>query len=149
MKTKLLTPLALLLLAGRPALAEEKPAPSFARDIMPFLVTYCTDCHNQQVRKSGYDLSDYQGLMKSGKKGAAVVPGKPERSLLLLTMNGGAKLMPPKKYAKKPTPEEVAMVRAWIAAGAKEDLPQARPEPKPEPKPEPQPGKPEESACPF
>ena len=51
----------------------------------------------------------------------SVVAGKPDDSWLVLTCEGKGWPMPPKKWKKQPKAEEVARVRAWIAAGAKDD----------------------------
>jgi len=95
--------------------------PSYEKDVKPFLTKYCTECHGAKQAKAGYNFEDFAGLTKDGKKGAAVVPEKPEKSMLLLTMTGGAKMMPPKKSANKPTKEEIDMIRDWIKAGGKKD----------------------------
>lgn len=95
--------------------------PSYTKDVKPFLTKYCSDCHSAKEAKAGFNFDTFAGLTKSGKKGAAVVPEKPEKSLLVLTMTGGAKAMPPKKYEKKPTKDEIDLIREWIKAGAKDD----------------------------
>ena len=95
--------------------------PSYTKDVKPFLTKYCADCHTAKEAKAGFNFDTFAGLTKSGKKGAAVVPEKPEKSLLLLTMTGGAKAMPPKKAANKPTKAEIDMIRDWIKSGAKDD----------------------------
>jgi mono/diheme cytochrome c family protein len=95
--------------------------PSYTKDVKPFLVKYCADCHTAMGAKAGFNFDTYAGLTKSGKKGAAVVPEKPEKSMLMLTMTGGAKVMPPKKSMNKPTKAEIDMVRDWIKNGAKDD----------------------------
>ena len=95
--------------------------PSFTKDVKPFLTKYCSECHSAKQAKAGYNFDSFAGLTKAGKKGAAVVPEKPEKSRLVLTMNGGAKAMPPKKSANKPAKEEIDMIRDWIRQGAKDD----------------------------
>ena len=106
--------------ASTPA-ADEAP-PSFAKDVKPFLTNYCQNCHNGRRGKAGYSVDSYANLMKGGKKGPMIVPGQPDESRLLKTLTGRAKRMPPKD-SDQPTAEEVAKVRAWIKAGAKEDSP--------------------------
>jgi hypothetical protein len=61
-----------------------------------------------------------------GKKNKrTVVPGSPERSSLLATMEGtGKKRMPPRKHESQPTAAEIRLVRDWIAAGAPDDSPE-------------------------
>jgi hypothetical protein len=116
---RVLPTLVLALLASRPALAEE--APSYTKDVKPFLETYCTGCHNASRPRSGYNLDDYPALLKGGRRGPAVVAGKPDKSMLMRTLEGGAKKMPPRKYSERPTAKEIAKVKAWITAGAKDD----------------------------
>jgi WD40 repeat protein len=59
--------------------------------------------------------------MAGGERGAAIVPGKPDLSRLVRLIEGKAKpAMPPKK-AKQPEKAEVALVRAWVLAGARDD----------------------------
>jgi hypothetical protein len=114
----LLGALGLLLSAG---MARAADAPSYTKDVKPFLAKYCTDCHNARKAKAGVNLEDFQALMKGGRKGVMVVPNKPDQSRLVRTMEGGKPVMPPRKYAQQPTRAEIALVRAWIAAGAKDD----------------------------
>jgi mono/diheme cytochrome c family protein len=121
MTTRLLTAAVLALLAARPAAAAEV---SYVKDVRPLMTKYCVECHGDRKVKAGYDLDNYKAIMLGGKKGPAVVPGQPDRSLLVRTMEGSAKLMPPKKYDKQPTDAEIALIRAWVAAGAKDDTPQ-------------------------
>lgn len=96
--------------------------PSYTKDVVPFLTTYCMDCHNSDKAKSGYSVETFAGLTKMGKKGALVVPAKPDESRLLLALAGKGKQMPPRKAAQ-PKTEEIAKVRDWIKAGAKDDTP--------------------------
>jgi hypothetical protein len=96
-------------------------APSFARDVRPFLSRYCTECHNAKKLKAGLDLESYQSLKEGADSGPVVVAGKPEESLLvLLAEHKKEPYMPPKK-SRQPTAREVAVLRAWVAGGAKDD----------------------------
>lgn len=103
----------------RPLLAEEPV--SYAKQVKPFLAKYCLECHNAEDAKGGLVMESFQTLLKGSDKGPVIVPGKPEESRLVLLPEGKAKpAMPPKK-AKQPKPAEVAVLRAWVAAGAKDD----------------------------
>ena len=54
--------------------------------------------------------------MRGGDTGTPVVPGQPDQSPLILQIEGRAKpKMPPKKDLP---PDEIAVLRAWVAAGA-------------------------------
>jgi hypothetical protein len=93
---------------------------SYTNDIKPFLATHCVECHGSQRAKAGYNFEGYYGLIRGGRKGAAVVPGEPDRSMVVRVLTGKGKPMPPKNKPQ-PTAEDVEMLKAWIAAGAKDD----------------------------
>jgi hypothetical protein len=111
---------ALLGWAGLASAADDPP--SYSQVIKPFLAKYCLDCHNNAKAKSGYSVETFDRLTRAGRRGALVVPERPDDSLLLLTMTGKGKQMPPRRAAQ-PKAEEVAKVRGWIKAGAKDDMP--------------------------
>jgi len=125
-----LSGLVLIILAGFIAVGasraepEKKEAPSYTREIKPFLTKYCLECHEKgKTEKSGVSVASYQDLteVRGKKRRKAVVPGNPDGSRLLHTLEGKAKVMPPRKYAIHPKPEELKRIREWIAAGAPDD----------------------------
>lgn len=81
----------------------------------------CTVCHSGSVKEGKLDLSSYEGLMKGGKRGEAVKPGKSADSVLYKSiMRTHKPFMPPKGDENPPcTPEEAALVKLWIDQGAK------------------------------
>src|SRR5262245_25877442 len=113
--------LTLLLVASAAPIPQPPPAPSYSKQIQPFFVRYCVECHNAKDPQGDLVLETHKGLMAGGLRGAAVVPGKPDLSRLVRMIEGKQKpFMPPAK-AKQPPKEEVALVRAWVAAGARDD----------------------------
>jgi hypothetical protein len=106
--------------------AQAADAPSYTKDVKPFLENYCLSCHSGLKAKSGYNLDGYASLFKGGRKGPAVVAGKSDKSMLVRTLEGSAKKMPPRKYSEQPTAAEIAKVKAWINAGAKDDTDKSR-----------------------
>src|SRR5438445_652962 len=95
--------------------------PTFEKDIRPILKAHCFDCHGEGEKlKGGLDLRLQRLMLKGGDEGPVIVPRKPDKSLLLKLVQSGE--MP--KREKKLTPEQVAIIKTWIAAGAKT----ARPE---------------------
>jgi WD40 repeat protein len=95
--------------------------PSYAKQVKPFFTRYCLECHNGEDAQSGLSLESYKSLLEGGDKGAVLTPGKADASRIVrLVEHKDKPFMPPKK-AKQPRAEEIALLRAWIDAGAKED----------------------------
>ena len=72
----------------------------FERKVRPLLVDNCYNCHSASTNsKGGLRVDDRNGLIAGGAGGPAVVPGKPEESLLLKAVRHEDDLkMPPKKH---------------------------------------------------
>jgi hypothetical protein len=95
------------------------PVPSggltFEKDVRPILRAHCLDCHGgQNVRKGDLDLRLRRLMVKGGESGEAIVPGHADQSYLLDRIKSGE--MPPGD--QKVPAKEIAIVEAWIAAGA-------------------------------
>jgi hypothetical protein len=107
----------LLLLAANVA-----AAPSFSRDIQPILQKKCQGCHQPASKTSGLDLTTFEGFAKGGQRGAAFVTERPDESLVVRYLT--AALQPRMPMGEPPLPDsEIALVREWIRAGAKNDSP--------------------------
>jgi len=90
--------------------------PDFGRDVMPILETNCLRCHNTAKQEGGLLLESFEDLMKGGDDGSPIVAGDAEGSALIRQVEGRIKpKMPPKSDLR---PEDIATLRAWIAAGA-------------------------------
>lgn len=109
--------LALLALLCLPALAaaDAPKAPTFEGDVLPVLNAHCLQCHGGVHQKNGLDLRTLPTVLKGGKSGAAVVPGKPDESLLWQKL---AKDEMP-KTDNKVSDASKKLIREWIASGAK------------------------------
>ena len=103
----------------------EKPAapPSYTRDIDPLMRRYCAGCHGKRMPRAHFSVIEYEDLLRNRKGQAMIVPGQPDRSILLRTMEGHKPVMPPRDQKLQPSKQEIARVREWIAAGAKDDTP--------------------------
>jgi WD40 repeat protein len=96
--------------------------PSYARDVRPFLAKYCLECHNAKNPKAGLDLETIKGITAGGDDGPVLVPDNPDKSRLVLLVEGKGKLrMPPKTAKRHPKAAEIAVLRAWVKSGAKDD----------------------------
>ena len=113
---------AIWLAAGAAYSAAPDPAgvEFFEKKIRPILVDHCYKCHSHEAEKikGGFLLDTREGLLKGGDTGAAVVPGEPEKSLLIKAVRYTDEnlQMPPK--GKKLSPEQVAELEAWVKMGA-------------------------------
>ena len=93
--------------------------PDFNQHVAPLFKQYCLGCHNAKDAESGLVLESYEALLKGGDGGAVVLPGKADQSRLLLMLEGKIEPLMPPEDNERPTPEELALLRAWIGAGAK------------------------------
>jgi hypothetical protein len=113
--------LAGLLLLSAPLAFAAPQEPSFAKHIMPFFARYCVECHNSAESQGGLDLETYKSLREGGNGGDVLKPGKADASDLLLVVEHKKRPVMPPRRSKQPRPEEVALLRAWIDAGARDD----------------------------
>jgi Protein of unknown function (DUF1553)/Protein of unknown function (DUF1549)/Planctomycete cytochrome C/F5/8 type C domain len=95
----------------------------FNRQIRPLLSNRCFTCHgpDQDERKADLRLDTREGALASLGSHAAVVPGNPDDSELLVRVAlpaGDEDIMPPADKGKAFTPEEVALIRRWIEQDA-------------------------------
>ena len=101
--------------------SEDRKPPVTEPDIAAILSAKCWVCHGRREQMGGLDLRTRQSMLRGGKSGPAVVPGKPKSSLLVKRI-AGQEMPPPKlqeQYSVRGlTDDELAKVRQWIADGA-------------------------------
>ena len=103
------------------ALADDKLA-FFESKIRPVFVEKCYDCHSvkaadQNKLKGGFYIDVREGLLRGGDSGPAVIPGHPEKSLLMQVIRHEIidMQMPPKKA--KLSDRQIADMEQWIKDG--------------------------------
>jgi hypothetical protein len=89
--------------------------PDFAKEVQPVLAAKCLKCHGENDPKGNLDLRSKAGMLAGGDSGPAIDAKVAAKSLLLQRITAGE--MPPKESPQL-TPEEVAVLKAWIEAGA-------------------------------
>ena len=109
-----------LVRAQNPAADPAASLEFFEQRIRPVLVEHCHECHSASAKKvqGGLRLDSRAALLAGGDTGPALVPGKPESSLLIRALDHTERdlAMPPKRA---PLPEPVRQdFRRWVAAGA-------------------------------
>ncbi len=110
--------LAFLAAPARAAGPDPKDVEFFETKIRPVLVEQCYRCHSAEAKKikGGLFLDSAAGVLKGGDTGPALVPGKPDESLLFQTLTYQHDVkMPPKGQLPAPV---IADFRHWIEKGA-------------------------------
>lgn len=89
------------------------PDGCFQEDVLPIFVSNCTmsGCHNAKDKRAGYDLSNYNGIMKGIKA------KHPLNSEIYKTIRGNNPSMPEKPYPGL-SAAEVSTIKLWINKGA-------------------------------
>ena len=99
---------------------DRKDAIAYEKEIEPIFRNNCFVCHSGTEKQGKLDMSTYEALVKGGKRGSPIVPGKSKDSLLVKVCGRTDKpYMPPPKDGKAITPMELALVKLWIDQGAK------------------------------
>jgi WD40 repeat protein len=104
---------------------------SYSKDIADILETKCIGCHSSALAENKLNMETVAGMVKGGKRGPGIVPGKADESLLFtMAAHRVEPVMPPKvkKDLKPLTPDELGRLKVWIDSGAKEDA-ESKPEP--------------------
>ena len=113
-------PLALLTHSGPALQAQASPgaaqAAFFEQKVRPVLAENCLSCHSASAM-GGLRLDSRDALLKGGKTGPAVVPGDPDKSLIITAVrHSGAVNMP--MGSDKLADEKIADLVAWVKDGA-------------------------------
>ena len=92
----------------------------FEKHVRPVLIENCYGCHSAGAEKlkGGLYLDTRDGILKGGDNGPAIVPGNPDKSLLIRAVRYTDKdlKMPPKD--KKLSDEQIEHLEAWVKMGA-------------------------------
>jgi mono/diheme cytochrome c family protein len=110
-----------LFLLSAPVRSSET-AVDYNRDIRPILAKNCFACHGQDDghRAAKLRLDRRETALLPRKRGAAIVPQAPEKSLLLQRVadEDEQERMPPKENGQPLTAAQIALLKRWIAQGA-------------------------------
>jgi len=106
-----------LALASRISVAEDANTEFFEKKIRPVLIEYCYECHagSSKEIKGGLRLDSRETIRQGGDSGAGIVPGEPERSLIISAINYESSEMPPKGRLSAII---LADFQKWITDGA-------------------------------
>ncbi len=93
----------------------------YTEKVVPIFQANCYRCHGGMNHRGGFTMDTKAGMAKGGHDGPVIVPGSPEKSLLvkLIRHEGPADdpmPMPPNK--PKISDADIATVEQWVKAGA-------------------------------
>ncbi|MEK0447593.1 MAG: hypothetical protein RLZZ399_2914 [Verrucomicrobiota bacterium] len=108
------------------ASANEAPTPEqlefFEQKIRPVLADKCFDCHGSEAKsvKGGLLLDSREGWIKGGDTGPGIIPGDPDKSLIIkaIRYTDDEMLMPPKKTGGQLPKAVISDFEKWVAMGA-------------------------------
>ena len=84
----------------------------------------CGHCHNADKEKGGLRLDSYESLRAGGESGTPFVAGQSGKSLIVQMVEGSVE--PRMPYEEDPLPpEQIALLRKWVDAGAPGPVPGA------------------------
>jgi hypothetical protein len=90
----------------------------FEQHIRPLLKEHCYSCHSRQAKnlRGGLLLDSKEGRSKGGDRGPAIVPNRPDKSLLIRAVRYQDDLkMPPKG---KLSDKQIDLLVRWVRMGA-------------------------------
>jgi WD40 repeat protein len=103
-----------------PEVKVERTEPlTYEKDIEPILVNKCAFCHSGSIKEGKFDLTSYDTMMRGGKRGPAIIPGKSAESYLVKISKKEIRPFMPPRSETALTPQELALIRLWIDQGAK------------------------------
>jgi hypothetical protein len=109
-------------LLGNASAAEAIERVDFNRQVLPILSDACFRCHgpDEQARKAKLRLDTREGLFRTRNDVTVVAPGKPDESELVLRITSvdEEEMMPPRDAKRRLSPDEIALLKRWVAEGA-------------------------------
>ncbi len=89
----------------------------FEKRVRPLLIERCYECHAGSEKNGGLTLDHRTGWLTGGDSGAAIVPSRPDSSLLIAAVrydNLNLQMPPDGRLAAS----EIAVLEEWVAMGA-------------------------------
>lgn len=98
--------------------ADSSTVEFFEKQIRPLLAQNCLACHSSRsARQGGLALDSRAAMLHGGSRGAAIIPGQPQSSLLLRAVGYGDKSLQMPPSGELPASQRASLIE-WIRAGA-------------------------------
>jgi mono/diheme cytochrome c family protein len=103
--------------APQGASADREGIEFFEKQVRPLLLEQCSSCHGPQKQRGGLRLDSPAAIRKGGDRGAVIVAGDPDASLIIQAIRYTDQdfRMPPKGKLKE---EQIAVLTEWVRRGA-------------------------------
>lgn len=103
----------------RPPVESLEAADPFLDLVGPMFQARCESCHNEDKRQGELVLTSYEGLMRGGETGDAVIEGRPDFSELYhrITLPSSDDAFMPAEGNTPLTAAQIAIIEWWIEAG--------------------------------
>ncbi len=88
----------------------------FRAQVAPVLEQHCLRCHGDKAKRGGLSLATVKAVRAGGDSGPAVVPRRPDDSLLVQQVSGKKPKMP--RGEPPLTATQAAVLKAWVEGGA-------------------------------
>lgn len=108
-----------IVVAVSSTIAAQAAAPDYSKQIAPIFKKHCEGCHNDADREGKFSVESFAAVSKGGKHGPAVQAGDLKSSRIYLMLTGQVKPVMPPEGEEKLKPEQIALIKEWIEAGAK------------------------------
>lgn len=91
---------------------------SFKKDIAPWMVGVCLGCHQGRNARNGFSLATFEGIIKGGESGPALIPGDPDNSYIIdLVLRQDPVKMPAGNQTRIKRSQAKAL-ETWVKEGA-------------------------------
>jgi hypothetical protein len=122
-----------LLAASQDQPMDEEGIAFFEKHIRPILVERCLECHSAEAKqaKAGLYLDSRDGILRGGDSGPALVPRRPDQSVILkMLRESDPELAMPPKEKPRLTADQIKLFEVWISMGAPDPRSGRAPEPR-------------------
>ncbi len=94
----------------------------YTAKVQPILEKNCGSCHLGMNHRGGFNMATRANLLKGGHDGPSIVPGDPDKSLLIKLMRHQGPADNPMPMPPSPRPQvsdgDIGVVADWVKAGA-------------------------------